>query len=115
VANSSKRVSKKVRGVVYSAVGLDVSDRKSHWVGLDDAGKETGRGKVASRSVELEAWAMSIAPTLIALEAGPNPRWMGRPPPRGGGTVRARWRPRCVSRRDGGGGPWPPTPRRPPR
>lgn len=78
MANSSKRVSKKVRGVVYSAVGLDVSDRKSHWVGLDDAGKETGRGKVASRSVELEAWAMSIAPALIALEAGPHSPWMSR-------------------------------------
>lgn len=78
MANCSKRSTKTSRGVVYSAVGLDVSDRKSCWIGLDGEGKETGRGKVASRSVEMEAWAVSIAPTLIALEAGPHSPWMSR-------------------------------------
>jgi transposase len=36
------------------------------------------KDKVATRSPELEAWAMSIAPTTIALEAGPHSPWISR-------------------------------------
>lgn len=75
---SSKRMSKKDRGVVYASVGLDVSDRKSCWVALSKDGAVADRGKVTTRSAALEAWAMSIAPTVIALEAGPHSPWMSR-------------------------------------
>jgi transposase len=63
---------------VYASVGLDVSDRKSAVVGLDEAGNVTLREEVPSRTAELTKWASSIAPTVIALEAGPHSPWMSR-------------------------------------
>lgn len=75
---SSKQRVKKNRGAVYASVGLDVSDRKSCWVGLDEEGKVSGRDQVGTRGPELEAWGMSIAPTLIAIEAGPHSPWISR-------------------------------------
>jgi transposase len=75
---SSKSSGKKVRGAAYAAVGLDVSDRTSCWVGIDEDGEVSGRDKVATRARELEGWAMSIAPTVIALEAGPHSPWISR-------------------------------------
>lgn len=76
--SSKKRAVKVARGAVYASVGLDVSDRKSCVVGLDEAGTVNLREKVTTRSAELEAWAMSIAPTVIALEAGPHSPWISR-------------------------------------
>lgn len=75
---SSKSSKKMNRGPVYASIGMDVSDRKSCWVGLDEDGAVTGRDKVATRTPEMEAWAMSIAPTVIAIEAGPHSPWISR-------------------------------------
>jgi transposase len=70
--------SKKERGPVYAAVGLDVSDRKSCWIALSQDGMIVGRDQVATRSADLEKWAMSMAPTMIAIEAGPHSPWISR-------------------------------------
>lgn len=75
---SIKSREKKDRGAVYASVGLDVGDRKSCWVALDETGKGVGREKVSTRAPELEAWGMSIAPTVIAIEAGPHSPWISR-------------------------------------
>lgn len=77
MAKCIKSVSKD-RGARHASVGLDVSDRKSCWVALDGEGGIADRGKVATRAPELEAWAMSFAPTVIAMEAGPHSPWMSR-------------------------------------
>ena len=45
----------KLRGPVYASVGLDVSDRKSCWVALDQEGTAVERGTVVTRSPEAEA------------------------------------------------------------
>jgi transposase len=77
---SSKKGAVKVeQGLAkYASIGVDVSDRKSCWVGLTEEGELAGRGEVLTRSAELKAWAMTMAPTVIALEAGPQSPWMSR-------------------------------------
>jgi len=74
----STKTAKQHGGVVYASVGLDVSDRKSCWVGLSSDGTVSETGQVATRTPEMETWAMSIAPTTIALEAGPHSPWISR-------------------------------------
>lgn len=74
----SSKGSKRERGPVFTAIGLDVSDRKSCWVALADDGAVVAKDKVATRSSEIEAWAMSVAPTTIALEAGTHSPWLSR-------------------------------------
>lgn len=78
MTKSNKKSARNSRGPVYASVGLDVSDRKSCWVALDDEGTVVKRDTVMTRSPQVEAWAMSIAPTLIALEAGPHSPWLSR-------------------------------------
>lgn len=78
MAKFIKGFSKKDRGPVFVSVGLDVSDGKSCWIGLSEEGAVSDRGKVMTRSAELEAWAMSIAPAVMALEAGPHSPWISR-------------------------------------
>ncbi len=73
-------MSKSTKGeaVVYAAMGLDVSDKKSAVVGVDEAGNVVLRELVATRTPELMKWASSIGPTVMALEAGPHSPWMSR-------------------------------------
>jgi len=75
-----KSIKRGVEGTskVLAAVGLDVSDKKSAAVGLDEAGNVAYREEVPTRAPELSKWAKSIAPTLIALEAGPHSPWISR-------------------------------------
>ena len=75
MSKSSKRSK---RGPEFVSVGLDVSDRKSCWVGLGDDGKVLERGQVSTRLPEIEKWAMGMAPTTMALEAGPHSPWISR-------------------------------------
>lgn len=63
---------------VFASIGLDVSDRKTAVVGLDEAGMVTLREEVPTRTPELTRWAMAITPTVIALEAGPHSPWISR-------------------------------------
>jgi transposase len=63
---------------MYAAVGLDVSDVKSAMVAVDADGVIVERKTIATRAVEMDAWASSISPTMIVLEAGPHSPWMSR-------------------------------------
>ena len=63
---------------VCAAIGLDVSDRKSAAIGLDEAGNVVMREEVLTTTPELSRWASAIAPTVIALEAGPHSPWISR-------------------------------------
>lgn len=74
---SIKRMVKNVARV-FASIGLDVSDRKSAAVGLDEAGKVVLREEIVTRSPQLAAWASAIEPTVIALEAGPHSPWISR-------------------------------------
>lgn len=74
---SIKRMVKNVARV-FASIGLDVSDRKSAAVGLDEAGKVVLREEIPTRSPQLAAWASAIEPTMIALEAGPHSPWISR-------------------------------------
>lgn len=64
--------------VVFASVGIDISDRKSCWVGLNEQGVVESRGTLGTRSPEVEAWASRIAPSVIAIEAGPHSPWISR-------------------------------------
>jgi transposase len=77
VKKSTKRVVTTGRKV-SAAVGLDVSDRKSAMVALDDNGVVVDRQEVATRSADLDRWAAAIEPTLMVIEAGPHSPWMSR-------------------------------------
>lgn len=63
---------------VFAAVGIDVSDRKSAVIGLEPGGEVVLREQVPTRAPELSKWAAGMAPTVIALEAGPHSPWMSR-------------------------------------
>lgn len=62
----------------FAAIGMDVSDRKSAAIGLDEAGNVVARETVPTTTPELMRWASGIAPTVIALEAGPHSPWISR-------------------------------------
>ena len=63
---------------VYASIGLDVSDRKSVAIGLDEGGNVVARETIPTTTPELSRWASAIAPSVIALEAGPHSPWMSR-------------------------------------
>lgn len=64
--------------VVCAAIGLDVSDKKSAAMGLDEAGNVALRELVPTRAPEMMKWASSLTPTRIVLEAGPHSPWISR-------------------------------------
>ena len=61
-----------------AAIGIDLSDRTGKFYAIDDEGKKIAEGTVALRTPELEKWAMSIARTVIAIEAGTHSPWISR-------------------------------------
>lgn len=63
---------------VCAAIGLDVSDRKSAAIGLDGAGEVVLRQQVTTSAPCLQTWGAALAPTVIALEAGPHSPWISR-------------------------------------
>lgn len=75
-----KSIKRMVQNVarVFASIGLDVSDRKSAAIGLDEAGEVILREMVPTTTPELTRWASAIAPTVIALEAGPHSPWISR-------------------------------------
>lgn len=75
---STKSVSSKTMRDGAAAVGLDLSDRTGRFYAIDDEGKEIEQGTIALRTPELEKWARSIPPTLIAIEAGTHSPWISR-------------------------------------
>lgn len=74
---SSKRAAE-MNANVCAAIGWDVSDKKSAVIGLDESGNVILREEVRSNVRDVASWGSRMAPTLIALEAGPLSPWMSR-------------------------------------
>jgi transposase len=77
VKKSTKSVSEH-NTKVCATIGLDVSDRKSAAIGLDAAGNVILRQQVTTSAPCLQAWGAALAPTVIAIEAGPHSPWISR-------------------------------------
>lgn len=75
---SSKKMSEKTMSEGVVAIGIDLSDRTGEFYAIDNEGKKIGEGTVTLRTPELEKWARSIPPTLMAIEAGTHSPWISR-------------------------------------
>lgn len=75
---SSKSVSSRTMAEGVAAIGLDLSDRTGRYYAIDGEGLRIEEGTVTLRSAELQRWAMSIAKTVIAIEAGTHSPWISR-------------------------------------
>ena len=60
------------------SLGLDQSDTKGDYVGLDEHGEVVLRGKVALRRSSVIEWAKQLPETVIAIEAGTHSPWLSR-------------------------------------
>jgi len=78
VKKSSKSVSSRTMAEGVAAIGLDLSDRTGRYYAIDGEGLRIEEGTVTLRSAELQRWAMSIAKTVIAIEAGTHSPWISR-------------------------------------
>jgi transposase len=78
VKKSIKRTSSKTMTDGVAAIGMDLSDRTGHFYAIDDEGKRIAEGSVMLVGPELQRWAMSIAKTVIAIEAGTHSPWISR-------------------------------------
>lgn len=74
----SGQLSEKTMKDGVAAIGIDLSDRTGKFYAIDDEGKKIAEGTVALRTPELEKWAMSIARTVIVIEAGTHSPWISR-------------------------------------
>jgi transposase len=61
-----------------AAVGLDLSDRRGRFHAIDEQAKTIEKGSVALEAVQLQRWASSIPPTVMAIEAGTHSPWVSR-------------------------------------
>ena len=75
---SSKKLSEKTMSEGVVAIGIDLSDRTGRFYAIDDEGKMIAEGTIALRTPELEKWARSIPPTVVAIEAGTHSPWISR-------------------------------------
>lgn len=75
---SSKKKSEKTMNDGVAAIGIDLSDRTGRFYAIDEEGKEIEEGTITLRTPELEKWARSIAPTVMAIEAGTHSPWISR-------------------------------------
>lgn len=75
---SSRKVSTKTMADGVEAIGIDLSDRTGEFYAIDGEGLKIAGGKVVLRTPELEKWARSIPPTVIAIEAGTHSPWISR-------------------------------------
>src|SRR5215813_9148065 len=69
MAKSIKAGTMKVITVMV-AIGLDLADEWSDWVGLDEQGEQVRRERVKTTEAELLRVFGGIAPTKIAIEVG---------------------------------------------
>lgn len=76
--SSKKRVSRKTMAKGVAAVGMDLSDRTGRFHAIDDEGLTVETGTVTLLAPELQRWAMSMGPTVIAIEAGTHSPWISR-------------------------------------
>lgn len=75
---SKKGVSSKTMSDGVAAIGLDLSDRAGRFYAIDAEGQKIAEGSVMLLASELQRWAMSIAKTVIAIEAGTHSPWISR-------------------------------------
>jgi transposase len=75
---SSKKMIEKTMSEGVVAIGIDLSDRTGRFYAIDDEGKKNAEGTITLRTPELEKWARSIAPTVMAIEAGTHSPWISR-------------------------------------
>lgn len=68
----------RVSEIKMSAVGLDLADKFSDWVGLDGEGNVVVRQRVRTRGPELRKTFGSIKPTVMAIEVGTHSAWVSR-------------------------------------
>ena len=61
-----------------AAIGLDLSDRRSAFIAIDDKGTVISEGKVTTRGPQLQEWAGAFPATVVAIEAGPHSTWVSR-------------------------------------
>jgi transposase len=63
---------------VMAAIGLDLADVWSDWMGLDESGGEVRRERVRTTEGELRRVFGGMAPTKIAIEVGTHSAWVMR-------------------------------------
>lgn len=63
---------------VMAAIGLDLADVWSDWLGLDERGEEVRQERVKTTEAELRRVFGAIAPTKIAIEVGTHSAWVRR-------------------------------------
>ena len=59
-------------------IGLDLGNRHSYWVMLDEQGEVVGEGRVTTRVRQLEKVFGKIPPSRMALEVGTQSSWVSR-------------------------------------
>lgn len=74
----SSKKSEKGMAEGVAAIGIDLSDRTGRFHAVDGEGKKIADGTIALRTPELEKWARSMGPTLMAMEAGTHSPWISR-------------------------------------
>ena len=59
-------------------IGLDVSDKVSHWSAVDNATGEVRQGTVQTTPEGVRAAFSGLSPAIIVFEAGSHSHWLGR-------------------------------------
>lgn len=65
-------------GIGMTAIGLDLADVWSDWVGLDEQGEVVGRDRVKTTENELRKVFGAMAPATIAIEVATHSAWVSR-------------------------------------
>jgi transposase len=78
VKKSIKKMSGKTMADGASAIGIDLGDQTGRFCAIDSEGLKISEGGVPLRTPELEKWACSIPPTVMAIEAGTHSPWVSR-------------------------------------
>jgi hypothetical protein len=73
-------MAKSIKGtrVGMTAIGLDLADVWSDWVGLDERGELVGRDRVKTTESELRKVFGAMSSATIALEVGTHSAWVSR-------------------------------------
>lgn len=74
----AKSIKAATKVTVMVAIGLDLADMWSDWVGLDESGAEVRRERVKTTEGELRGVFGAIGSTKIALEVGTHSAWVSR-------------------------------------
>jgi transposase len=61
-----------------ASVGIDLGDRASQYVAIDDAGNRIGEGRVATTRTALTTLFGRITPQMIGIETGTHSPWVSR-------------------------------------